>query len=265
MSVLAPLLSLPLLRARRPHRLIERSIVIYRRTWLIFVSGFFEPFFYLMSIRIGLGKLIETVDVGGRTIDYATFVAPGLMAASAMNGALYDSTMNVYFKMKHAKTYDAILSTPLTSADVAVGEILFACVRGAVYAAVFLLTMLVLGLVESPWVVLAVPICFLLALAFASVGMAVTTYMRSFNDFDYVPTVMLPLFLLSATFFPLAEYGSAGWIVQLSPLYHGVAMVRDANLGTIGPAWLGHIAVLGAMVVIGVSVASHRVERLLKP
>lgn len=237
----------------------------YRRSWLIFLSGFFEPVFYLLSIRIGLGKLVPQVSIGGRMVDYATFVAPALMASSAMNGAVYDSTMNVFFKLKHAKVYDAVLTTPMSSSDVAIGEIAWACIRGAVYATVFLVTMAVMGLVESPWILVSVPACVLISLAFASVGMAVTTYMRTFSDFDYVPTLQLPLFLLSATFFPLSEYGSLGWLVQLSPLYHGVALVRDANMGMLGWRSMAHVAVLGSLVVIGMAVASARVERLLKP
>ena len=102
-----------LLAARRPHRMIERSIMVNRRTWLIIVSGFFEPIFYLLSIRIGFGALVGDVSVGGQSIPYDEFVAPALMAASAMNGAVYESTMNLYFKMKHAKLYDSVLSTPM--------------------------------------------------------------------------------------------------------------------------------------------------------
>ena len=88
------------LEVRRPQRMIERSAMVNRRTWLVMFSGFFEPLFYLMSIRIGIGELIGDVTVGGVTVDYAEFVAPALLAASAMNGAIYESTMNVYFKLR---------------------------------------------------------------------------------------------------------------------------------------------------------------------
>jgi lipooligosaccharide transport system permease protein len=249
--------------ARRPHRLMERAVMVYRRTPMILLSGFFEPLFYLLSIRVGFGSLVGDVDYAGRTYDYATFVAPALMAASAMNGAVYDSTMNVFFKLRHARTYDAVLATPLTAADVAVGEIGFAVVRGVLYSAGFLVTLVALGMAESAWVVLALPFCVLLGFAFASVGMAATTYMRSWNDFDLVPSVTMPLFLFSATFYPLASYGDWGWVVQLSPLYHGVALVRAANLGHFTPAVAAHIAVLVAFAAAGMTVASRRIERLL--
>ena len=108
-----------LLQARRPQRMIERSIMVNRRMWLILVSGFFEPLFYLLSIRVGFGDLVGDVTVDGVSIPYAEFVAPALMATSAMNGAVYENTMNVFFKIKHQHLYDAVLATPMMPGDVA--------------------------------------------------------------------------------------------------------------------------------------------------
>jgi lipooligosaccharide transport system permease protein len=252
-----------LLAARRPQRMLERAVMVNRRTWLIIVSGFFEPLFYLFSIRIGFGDLVGDISYAGQSIPYAEFVAPALMASSAMNGAVYDSTMNLYFKLKHARLYDAVLSTPMMPADVALGEIGWAVVRGFVYSIAFLLSMWVLGMVGSPWMVLSLPICVLIGFAFASIGMACTTYMRSWADFEYVTAVTLPLFLFSATFYPVSSYGEWGWVVQLSPLYHGVALVRAVNLGHFEWAMVGHVAVLAALTLIGVIVASRRIGSLL--
>ena len=254
-----------LLAARRPHRMIERSVMVNRRTWLIIFSGFFEPLFYLLSIRIGFSELVGDVTVGGVTVPYAEFVAPALMASSAMNGAVYETTMNVYFKMKHAKLYDSVLSTPMEPADVALGEIGWAVTRGVLYSIAFLVTMWVLGMVGSPWAVLAVPICVLIGLAFGAVGMAMTTYMRSWADFEYVTAVTLPLFLFSATFYPVSSYGQWAWVVQLSPLYHGVALVRAVNVGHFEWAMLGHVAVLVSLAGVGLVVAARRIQALLLP
>ena len=252
-----------LLASRRAHRLVERSFLVNRRTWLIIVSGFFEPLFYLLSIRIGFNELVGDVEVGGQSVPYAEFVAPALMAASAMNGAVYDSTMNVFFKLRHARLYDSVLSTPLVPADVALGEIGWAVIRGFLYSVAFLITMWVLGMTGSPWVVLSLPICVLIGFAFASVGMALTTYMRSWADFEYVSAVTLPLFLFSATFYPVSSYGDWAWVVQLSPLYHGVALVRAVNLGQFSWSMLAHVAVLVAMTMVGLVVASRRIAALL--
>jgi lipooligosaccharide transport system permease protein len=248
---------------RRPQRMIERSVMVYRRTWMVLVSGFFEPLFYLLSIRIGLSALVGDVVVDDRLVAYDRFVAPGLMAASAMNGAVFDSTMNIFYKIKHAKLYEAVLATPMSAGDVAVGEIGFAVIRGALYATAFMVTMWVLGMVESPWIVMSIPACVLIGLAFAAIGMACTTYMRSWADFEYVPAVTLPLFLFSATFFPVSQYGDWAWVVQLSPLYHGVVLVRAANLGEWSWTLLVHAGVLVAIAVAGTALAARRVERLL--
>jgi lipooligosaccharide transport system permease protein len=252
-----------LLDARRPHRMIERSVMVHRHTWLLVVSGFFEPVFYLLSIRVGFGQLVGDVDYAGQAIPYAEFVAPALMAASAMNGAVYETTMNVFHKLKHDRLYETVLATPMVPADVALGEIGWAVIRGVLYSSAFLVTMWALGMTASPWVVLAVPACVLISTAFGAIGMAMTSYMRSWADFEYVAAVTLPLFLFSATFYPLSSYGRWGWIVQLSPLYHGVAIVRDLNLGRWEWTMLVHLAVLVAIAVVGVVVASKRIARLL--
>ncbi len=145
----------------------------------------------------------------------------------------------------------------------AVGEIGFAVIRGLMYSVAFLLTMLALDMVRSPWMVLSIGACVLIGFALASVGMACTTFMRSWADFEYVPAVTLPLFLFSATFYPLSSYGEWGWVLQLSPLYHGVALVRAANLGEFSPALLLHAGVLVGLSVIGMAIAARRIEALL--
>lgn len=254
----------PILRqSGRAHRMIERSLYVNKMSWMIVVSGFFEPLFYLFSIRIGFGSLIGDVDFAGRSIEYAEFVAPALMASSAMNGAVYDSTMNIYFKLRHARLYDGVLATPMSSRDVAVGEIGWALTRGTLYSIVFLGCLVALGLTASWAVVFAVPACLLLGAAFASVGMAATTFMRSWEDFDWVQTIVLPLFLFSATFYPLSSYGDWGWLVQISPLYHGVALVRSASLGIATWGIVVHVAYLLTLTVAGLTVAARRIDTLL--
>lgn len=248
---------------RRPQRLIERSTMVYRRNWIIIVSGLFEPMLFLLSIRVGLSRLVGEVEVAGRLVAYDEFVAPGLLAAAAMNGAIFDSTMNIFHKWKAAKLYDALLATPLSAADVAVGEIGWAVLRGVLYAIAFLVTMAAMGMVESAWIVMAIPVAALIGFAFAALGMAATTFMRSWADFEYVPAATLPLFLFSATFYPVSAYGDWSWVVHASPLYHGVELVRAANLGVWQWDLVVHAAVLVALGVAGTTVAARRIERLL--
>jgi lipooligosaccharide transport system permease protein len=264
----APLRIVPpqIRHARRPQRMLERQWLVNKAGgWTIFVTGFFEPLFYLLSIRVGFGALVGDVEDGGRLIPYAEFVAPALMAASAMNGAVYESTMNIFFKLKYERVYDAALATPLTSGDVALGEILNATVRGALYSAAFLATMAALGMTGSWWSLGMLPIAILIAFAFSAVGMAATTYMRSWADFEYVPSIILPMFLFSATFYPLSAYGGQRWLVQLSPLYHGVAPLRALNTGDLSWVLLVHVGVLAALAVLGLTVTARRIERLLLP
>lgn len=250
---------------RRAGLLVERNLMVYRRGWLVIVSGFFEPLFYLLSIGLGIGALVGAVPLGdGRVIPYTAFVAPALLASSAMNGAIYDSTFNVFFKLKYAKTYDAILATPVGVGDVAAGEIGWALIRGAIYAGIFLLVMLAMGLVLSPWVIFAFPAALLIGFAFGAIGMAATTFMRTWQDFDLVQLVILPLFLFSGTFYPLATYPEpVRLLVELTPLYHGVDLVRGLTTGALEPGMLVHVAYLTAMGLIGLAITSRRLERLL--
>jgi lipooligosaccharide transport system permease protein len=250
----------------RAWRLVERNIVVYRRIWVLIVSGFFEPLFYLLSLGVGIGALVGTVaGPDGQPIDYTAFVAPALLAASAMNGAIYDSTMNVFFKLKFAKTYDAMLATPLGPADIAVGEITWAQLRGTLYSVTFLIVMAALGLITSWWALLALPATILIGLAFAAVGMACTSFMRSWQDFEYVQLAILPMFLFSTTFFPLSVYPRAIQIVvQFTPLYHGIELVRPLTTGAgVGIGLLGHAVYFVGLAAIGFSVTARRLERLL--
>jgi lipooligosaccharide transport system permease protein len=246
-------------------RLIERHARAYRHVWVAFVSGVFEPLFYLLSVGIGLGVLVGKVPgPGGQLVSYREFVAPGLLAVSAMNGAMYDSTFNVFFRLKYAKLYDAVLSTPVGPSEVAMGEVGWALLRGTAYAITFTVVMTCLGLVHSAWAILAVPAAVLVGFAFAAIGMACTTYMRSWQDFDYVILASLPLFLFSTTFYPLNVYPRViSVIVECTPLYQGVDLLRDLVLGVPGPALLWRAAYLAAMGVAGLGMAGRRIARLL--
>ncbi len=252
--------------ADRSLRLVYRNLKAARRYWLVMVSGFFEPLFYLLSIRVGAGKLVGDLEVGGRLVDYATFVAPALLAASAMNGAVTDSTINVFHKLRYAKTYDAVLATPMTPGDIALGEIAWALLRGVIYAAVFAVVMVVLGLADSPWIVASVPFAVLIGFAFAGVGMAATTYMRGWADFEFIFLATMPMFFFSGSFFPLSRYPAAlRVIVQCTPLYHGVELERAAASGRFGLGTLVDALYLLVLGAAGLVVAARRIERLLRP
>jgi lipooligosaccharide transport system permease protein len=257
---------LALLGLGRARRVFQRNVVVYRRGWQFLVSGFFEPFFYLVSIGLGLSKLVGAIHVGGHAFPYTVFVAPGLLAASAMNGAIFDCTFKIFFQLKIMKVYDSMLSTPLGPRDVALGELMWAQARGALYCGVFICVMAGFGYVGTPWVVLCFPGSVCVTFAFAGVAMAGTSYMRSWQDFDFVFLAALPLFLFSATFYPLAVY--PGWlqeVVRCTPLYQAVALLRGLDLGLFTWSLLGHLAYLLAMGALGLRITATRLARLVLP
>lgn len=237
--------------------------VIARNNYLVVLTGFFEPVFYLLSMGLGLGALINGVQFYGHDIGYAAYIAPALMAVSAMNGALYDSTSNVFFRMRYGKIYDQMLSTSLGPLDVALGEILLALFRGLLYACGFMVVTTLLGLNLSWTAVFAIPAALLVAFGFASIGLAATSYMTRFQHLDIVFFVMLPMFLLSATFFPVEVYPVAvQGIVKALPLWHAVDMMRQLTTGIIVPGIAGHIAYFLVMIVLGVIFATGRLKAL---
>ena len=250
----------------RSAKLFERNVVVYRSAWLTLASGILEPLLYLGSVGIGFGHLVPTVMFDGREVSYAQFVAPALLATSAMNGAIVDATFGVFFKLKHMKVYDAILATPVGTTDIAVGEVAWSLARGLVYAAAFLITAAAFGDIQSWWALLALPAATLIGLCFAGVGTAATTFMRSWQDFDLIQLAILPLFLFSATFFPLSTYPSGVQVVvQLTPLYHGVALLRQLTLGAVDWTALVHVAYLVVLGTVGVLIAGKRLARRLLP
>ena len=243
--------------------LFERNVLSYRRMWTIIVSGFFEPLFFLLALGYGLGTYVGDVVIDGQRIEYAAFIAPGLLAASAMNGAFYDAT-NIFWKLRYQKLYDSVLSTPLGPKDIAVGETVWALFRGLIYAVGFFTVIGALGLVESWWALLALPATVFVGFAFAGAGIAAVTYMRSWQDFDILNLAILPMFLFSATFFPLSTYPDwLEWVVQATPLYHGIDLLRSLTTGTVGPGQLVNVAYLTALGLVGMALAGRRVERLL--
>lgn len=254
----------PLTPAGATGLLLARNYIVYRSAWMLFLTGFLEPVFYLFSIGIGVGQLIDTFELNGETIPYAQFVAPGMLAASAMNGALLDATFNVFFKLKYAKLYDQMLATPLSTGDVARGEIAWCLARGGTYSAAFLAVMAAMGLVGSWWAVLALPAALLIAFAFAAVGMALTTYMTSWQDFEKITLVQLPLFLFSGTFFPVDTLSDpVRWVVEVTPLYRGVVLCRELTTGALSSASLVSVGYLVVMGLAGLYVVRRRLGDLL--
>jgi lipooligosaccharide transport system permease protein len=252
--------------AKRAGSVTYRNIAALRSAyWLVVISGFLEPVLYLLSIGIGVGTLIREIPLGdGRTIGYAAFVAPSMLAASAMSGALSESTFNFFGKMKYMKLYDAVLATPVRPMEIAFGELLWAMARGALYCGAFLVIMVAMGLTGPGWALAAFPATLLVGFAFGALGMALSTFMRSWQDFDLLGVVQFSLFLFSGTFAPVASYPAAlRVLVELTPLYHAVELIRGLTTGLIEVSLLGHAGYLVLMAAAGLFIASRRMGRLL--
>ena len=251
--------------AGRPWVLLERSALVYRRGWMIIFSGFFEPLFYLLSFGTGLGALVGGVSApNGHPLTYAQYIAPALLASSAMNGAIADSTMNVFFKLKFAKLYDGMLASSLGVLDVALGEIGWAVSRGGLYAIGFVLVMLAMHLVLSPWALLLIPAALGIGFGFAAVGMAVTTYLRSWQDLQLVTLVTLPMFLFSGTFYGLSAYPLwLRFLVECLPLNHAVVLMRSIAVGDIHVGLLWHLGYFVVMAILGLRLTARRLGTLL--
>jgi lipooligosaccharide transport system permease protein len=256
------------LALRSARVIVVRHWWVVRRAnpWSPLVEGLFEPFLYLMSIGVGIGTLIGAhgrVIAGGYS--YASFVAPALLATSAMNTAANQTIWGIWYRLKFEKFYDSLIATPLTAADVAVGEAWAATLRGGVAGICFLAVIAALSMVHSLWAVLAVPAVVLIAFAFASAGVAVATMMRELHHNQYVQLFMLPMFLFSATFYPLSVYPAPlHYLIAALPLYQSTVLLRDLALGHAdGAQLLLSVAYLAVMGTASLWFAARRLRGIL--
>jgi lipooligosaccharide transport system permease protein len=256
-------------RIWRARRLVERNLMVYRHQWIIIVSGVFEPIFYMVGIGLGIGGIVGDIPpafVGGRTdVSYLAYVAPALLATAAMNGAVFETIFNVFFKLNYAKTYEGVLATPMGITEIALGEMMWALMRALLYAVAMFVIMLVFGLILSPWGALMVPAALLVAAAFAAAGLAGTSYLRTVNDFD-VPMglIVMPMFLFSGTFFPIDIYPEPlQWLMQINPLYHSISLIRGLSTGLVDLAQLWDFVFLVAFFAICMWIAMRQMERKL--
>lgn len=253
------------LYARNARAVIGRGLkATWGTNWAVMVSGFVEPVLYLVAMGVGLGSLVGTIaGPDGEPVSYAAYIAPALLAVSAMNGAVFDSTWNVFFKLNISKLYEGMLYTSLGPLDVALGEIFLALLRGGLYATGFTIVMALMGLLASWWAVLLVPAAVLVAFGFASFGMGITSYLKTFQQMDWVEFVMLPMFLFSATFFPLSVYPQGiQWVIQALPLWHAVDLMRQIGVGAFTPMALVHVLYFVVMIAAGMMLTTFRLRKL---
>ena len=248
-------------RARAP--IMRNAFALRTTNTLAFLTGFVEPVIFLLAFGYGVGGLIGTVEVRGVEVSYAAFIAPALLASSAMSGALMDATFNVFFKMHFMRIYHTMMSTSLGPLDVALGEIGWAMIRGAAYAVGFTVVVAAFGLLTSWWALLMIPAAVLEAFAFASIGMMLTSYMKSFHQLNWLNFWLLPIFLFSGTFFPITLYPD--WlqaVIMVTPLWQAIAMMRSLAFGVFDVGLLVHVGYFVVLAIIGLLMTSRRLETL---
>jgi lipooligosaccharide transport system permease protein len=240
----------------------------YRRTWRGSIyTSVLSPVLYLGAMGLGLGKLVDahgTARLGG--VSYLAFLAPGLLAAAAMQAGIEESTYPVLGSVKWRRTYYAAAASPLRPADIFHGHLLFTAMRLAMNSAIFLAVMAAFGAITSPWVLVALPVAVLTGLAFAAPIEAWAITVVKDTSFALVFRFgMIPLFLFSGTFFPVTQLPA--WIRPLAyvtPLWHGVALCRSLSLGTatLGGA-LVHVGYLAALAAVSIAVGNRTYRRRL--
>jgi lipooligosaccharide transport system permease protein len=254
------------LRARfgQPHLVALRNIMVHRHRWTILAFGVMEPVLYLMSIGVGVGRMIGHISGLGAGVTYPQFIAPGLMAMAAMNGAMGATSQAVFVRLRFENTYRVMLTTPLTPRDIALGETGWAVLRGAIESVGFLAVVAVAGLVRSPWGLLAVPAAVIVGFAFASAGLLVATYLRDWTDFQMIQLILLPMFLFATTFYPLHVYPVAIQdVVRVLPLYQSINLLREPMLGEVGMDLVVPLVYLIALGAACLFVAERRMRRQL--
>jgi lipooligosaccharide transport system permease protein len=251
---------------RRSASVVERNVAALRSAyWVVMATGFLEPILYLFSIGVGVGALVGDLTLAdGRVVSYAAFVAPAMLASSSMAGALSETTFNFFGKMKFMRLYDGMLATPIRPVEIALGELAWAMIRGNIYAAGFLVVMVVMGLTSVGLAVLAFAAAILVGFAFGGAGMAISTFLRSWQDFDLIASAQFALFLFSGTFVPAEAYPPVlRWVVEVTPLYRSVDLLRGITTGSWSVVRLIDVAYLLALFALGLTVAGRRMGRLL--
>lgn len=233
-------------------RALSYWLMSYRRTWRgSLFSGFLSPLFFLAAMGYGLGTLIDRGGESALGVPYLAFIAPGVLAAQAMQTAIGESTWSVMGAIKWQRQYHAMLAAPLGVTDVLAGHLVYVAFRVTTTSAVFLLVAGALGALRSWWAVLALPVVVVCGMAFAAPVFAFAARSESDSGFNVLfRFVVMPLFLFSGTFFPISQL--PGWLqglTNLSPLWHGVELARSATTGDVdGPAAVGHVAFLVLVV-----------------
>ncbi|MFH0789935.1 MAG: ABC transporter permease [Pseudomonadota bacterium] len=247
-------------------RVWQRNWDVYIKTWKInFLPPLLEPIFYLLAFGAGLGVLVGQLTFGGRSISYAAFIAPGLLAITIMQNAFFENTYASYVRMYYQKTFDAIMATPLTVEEIILGEIFWGASRSLIATALMMIILSFFGLLVYPWSLGILPIALLGGLAFGAAGMSFTALMPNIESFNLpIFLFITPMFLFSGTFFPLDQLPFwAKLLAWIFPLTHIVELTRALALNTLSLSNLWNLLYLFIFCLITLPLSLHLMVRRL--
>lgn len=220
------------MKLNRAFRVWQRHATVYTKLYKSSIAlNFVEPILYLAALGLGLGAFVKEIN----GVPYIKFIAPGIIASSSMFAAIYECTYGTYVRMTYQKTFDAILATPVNIDDLVAGELLWGATKSMLYGTIIIIVISLFGLVDSPLLVLAIPILFITGLIFSEISVIFTAIVPGIDSFNYFYTILMtPMFLFSGIFFPLDSLPSiVSKIAFFMPLYHLVNICRGLAAGRL--------------------------------
>jgi lipooligosaccharide transport system permease protein len=220
------------MKIRRAFRVWQRHLTVYTKLYKSSIAlNFVEPVLYLAALGLGLGAFVKEID----GVPYIKFIAPGIIASSSMFATIYECTYSTYVRMTYQKTFDAILATPVNLDDLVAGELMWGATKSLLYGTIIIIVISLFGLVDSPLIVLVIPLLFISGLIFAEISVIFTAIIPGIDSFNYFYTLfMTPMFLFSGIFFPLDNLPPVvSKIAFFTPLYHLVNICRGLSLGRL--------------------------------
>jgi lipooligosaccharide transport system permease protein len=233
---------------KRAFRVWQRNFTVYTKLYKSSIAlNFIEPVLYLAALGLGLGAFVKQIN----GVSYINFIAPGIIASSAMFATMYECTYGTYVRMTYQKTFDAILATPVNIDDLVAGELMWGATKSTIYGTIIIFVIYLFGLVDSPLIVFAIPLLFVSGLIFAEISVITTAIVPGIDSFNYYFTLfMTPMFLFSGIFFPLDTLPPiVEKIAFFTPLYHLVNICRSFAQGMVVDArwevvWIMAVAVI---------------------
>jgi lipooligosaccharide transport system permease protein len=220
------------MKLKRAFRVWQRNFTVYTKLYKSSLAlNFVEPILYLAALGLGLGAFVQEIN----GVPYIKFIAPGIIASSSMFAAIYECTYGTYVRMTYQKTFDAILATPVNLNDLIAGELMWGATKSLIYGSIIILVISLFGLVDSPFIMLAIPVLFVSGLIFAEISIIFTAIIPGIDSFNYFYTLfMTPMFLFSGIFFPLDNLSPVvSKIAFFTPLYHLVNICRGLASGQL--------------------------------